>query len=405
MSRTSSTEVAGRSRASAAVFWRSQLSVLATAALLIACASAPVVTQSQLGSERITAEMLLTTSPLVGGTPVPELETVDILELTPEMKAFLDDHMTDRQEERDRLRALIYAVIVEGTFELVYDESTRTAGDTFRDRRGNCLSFTNMFIAMARYMGLEAHYQEVEVPPDWSLNGEAFLLSKHINALLELSYGERIVDFNVYDFKMTFDKNVVTDRRARAHYFNNIGVEHLLGGDNALAVANFRQSLHEDAGFTPAWINLGILYRREGHPEYAEAAYLQALRTDRRNLVAMSNLANLYEAEGLTEEAAKYHARVQTHRMENPYYRYLLANEAFVNGDYRTAIDHLEFAIDKRDNEDRFLSLMSMSYLMSGDRESAQYWMKKAEVAAREDESKRRYHNKLELLLGHDPDD
>jgi Flp pilus assembly protein TadD len=262
-----------------------------------------------------------------------------------------------------------------------------------------------MFIAMARYMGLEAHYQEVDVPPDWSLNGEAFLLSKHVNALLELSYGERIVDFNVYDFKMTFDKNVITDRRGRAHYFNNIGVEHLLGGDNALAVANFRQSLREDDRFTPAWVNLGILYRREGHPDYAEAAYLQALRIENGNLVAMSNLANLYDAEGLAEEAAKYHARVQKHRMENPYYRYLLANEAFVSGDYRTAIGHLEFAIDKRDNEDRFLSLMSLSHLMSGDRESAQYWMKKAEAAALEDESKRRYHNKLELLLGHDPDE
>ena len=380
------------------------LPALACAALG-ACAAPPVETVARLGSGAITPDLLLTTGPLEGGAPAAQLAPVDILELTPEMKAFLDEHMTERQEERDRLRALIYAVIVEGTFDLVYDESTRTAGETFRDRRGNCLSFTNMFIAMARYMGLEAKYQEVDVPPDWSLNGEAFLLSKHVNALLELSYGERIVDFNVYDFKMTFDKNVISDRRGRAHYFNNIGVEHLLSGDNALAVANFRESLHEDAKFTPAWVNLGILYRREGHPEYAEAAYLQALRTDHRNLVAMSNLANLYEAEGLTEEAAKYHARVQTHRMENPYYRYLLANEAFVNGDYRAAIDHLEFAIDKRDNEDRFLSLMSMSYLMSGDRESAQYWMQKAEVAAREDASKRRYHNKLELLLGHDPED
>jgi tetratricopeptide (TPR) repeat protein len=374
---------------------------VAAAAALCGCA-APVEMVSRLGSGAISPETLLNGSPIAGAFEPGTVEDVDILELTPEMKAFLDARIRDRQGESDRLRALIYAVIVEGTFHLVYDETTRTAGETFQDQRGNCLSFTNMFIAMARYVGLEAHYQEVDVPPDWSLAGESFLLSKHVNAILELSYGERIVDFNVYDFKISFDKNVISDKRGRAHYFNNLGVEYMLAADNARAVAHFRQSLREDATFTPAWINLGILHRREGHPEYAEAAYLQALRTEKNNLVAMSNLANLYEAESLTEYAAVYKERVQAHRMQNPYYRYTLANEAFVSGDYRTAIEHLEFAISERQNEDRFLSLMSMSYLMLGDREAAQDWMKKAEAAASEDHNKQRYHHKLELLLGRD---
>jgi Flp pilus assembly protein TadD len=85
--------------------------------------------------------------------------------------------------------------------------------------------------------------------------------------------------------------------------------------------------------------------------------------------------------------------------MENPYYRYLLANEAFINGDYRTAIGHLEYAIDKRENEDKFLALMSLSYLMSGDQETARAWMEKAEAAADKDSDKQRYHDKFELLL------
>lgn len=369
--------------------------------LVGACASAPPATP-QLGSSPVTTEMLLHGSPMVAGSAPQDLAAVDILALTPEMQAFLDERMRDRQTEKERLRELIYAVIVEGSFQLIYDESTRTAGETFRDQRGNCLSFTNMFIAMARYMGLEARYQEVDVPPDWSLTGESYLLSKHINALLELSYGERIVDFNVYDFKISFDKNVVSDQRGRAHYFNNIGVEHLLGGDNALALGYFRQSLLEDATFTPAWVNLGILHRREGYPAYAEAAYLQALSIDSENLVAMSNLANLYEESGLTASAESYKQRVQTHRMENPYFRYLLANEAFMSGDYPAAIEHLEFAIRERRNEDRFLSLMSMAYLMTGDRDKAQDWMRKAEAAAQQDESRQRYHHKLQLLLGQD---
>jgi tetratricopeptide (TPR) repeat protein len=343
--------------------------------------------------------MLLKSSPLGSASTARQPAEIDILQLSPEMKAFLNDHVRGRHGDDEKLRLLIYAVMGEGTFKLVYDEVTRTAGETFHDRRGNCLSFTNMFIAMARYLGLEARYQEVEVPPDWSIAGQAFLLNKHVNVFLNLGYETRIVDFNLYDLKMRFDKKVVSDRRGRAHYHNNLGVEHMLAGDNLQALAHFQQSLREDDSFAPAWINLGILHRREGYPEYAEAAYLQALTIDRENLVAMSNLANLYEAEGLIEQAETYRARVQQHRMENPYYRYMLANEAFTGGDYRAAIGELEYAIKERPQEDLFYSLMSMSYLMIGDREAAQDWMKKAAQVAGEDASKRRYEHKLGLLM------
>jgi Flp pilus assembly protein TadD len=173
----------------------------------------------------------------------------------------------------------------------------------------------------------------------------------------------------------------------------------MLAGDNLLALAHFQQSLRDDDSFAAAWINLGILHRREGYPEYAEASYLQALTIDRYNLVAMSNLANLYEAEGLTERAETYRAKVQQHRMENPYYRFMLANEAFAGGNYQAAIRDLEHAISDRPKEDLFYSLMSMSYLMLGDREAAQVWMKKAAEVAEEDSNKRRYEHKLGVLM------
>lgn len=374
------------------------LAAMLTVLAAYGCA-APLKTEPQLRDAQITVQALLNDSPIALGGEFDHLRDIDVLEITGDMRTFIEDHLRGQDDQRSRLQALIYAVILEGTFHLVYDDTTRTAAETFRERRGNCLSFTNMFIAMARYLGIEAHYQEVDVPPDWSLTGESYLLSKHVNVLMGTGSGERVVDFNVYDFKITFERNVVSDRRGRAHYFNNIGVERMLAGENASAHAYFRQSLAEDESFEPAWVNLGILHRREGFPAYAEAAYLQALRIDGADLVAMSNLANLYAAEGYPEMAAVYQARVQKHRMENPYYRYMLANEAFANGDYRTAIEHLRFAIDKREGEDRFLSLMSLCYLMSGDRHAAQVWMKKAEAAAREAEGKQKYNRKLRLLM------
>lgn len=384
------------------MYLTARILTVAAAALLAACA-APAG-RSSLGSGDITAAMLLDASPLASGAALPEVTREDLLTVTPEMSAFLDGYINPEQKQSFRLKRLLYAIMGEGTFELVYDDSTRTAAETFRDQRGNCLSFTNMFVAMARHVGLDASYQEVEVPAEWSLSGQAFLLSQHVNVFLHLSHDEtRIVDFNILDFNTSYGRRVITDERARAHYFNNIGVEHMLNGDTALALANFRAGVREDPTFAPAWINLGILHRREGYPAHAEAAYLQALEADRFNLVAMSNLGSLYEQEGMEERAAEYRARVESHRNKNPYYRFYTASEAFVNGDYEAAIAHLKYAIRKRDDEPRFYSLLSLSYLMSGDKAAAQRWMEKAEAVAGQSADpsadQQKYHHKLEWLM------
>ena len=143
-----------------------------------------------------------------------------------------------------------------------------------------------MFVAMARYLDLDANFQEVMVPPDWSAEGQTIILSKHVNVLVNTdSRQDMMVDFNMYDFRAGYDMQIVSDDRGRAHYFNNIGVEHMLDGETPLAFANFRQSLREDISFSPVWINLGTLYNREGYPQYAEAAYLKALDTDKPNIV------------------------------------------------------------------------------------------------------------------------
>lgn len=358
----------------------------------------------------VTVAMLLDHNPMVSGVQVPDLSGVDPLAMTPEMIEFVDRYVNRNHGHTARLRRLLYAIMGEGTFDLVYDDITRTAIGTFEHQQGNCLSFTNMFVAMARNVGLDASFQEVLIPPDWSIEGQSFIFSQHINVHVDLGSGylggDQIIDFNMYDFRDTYDREVVSDSRARAHYFNNIGVEKMLAGDTLLSFANFRQSIREDETFTPAWANLGILNRREGYENLAEFAYLKALNIDPVNLVAMSNLASLYEQQGKTELAEQYRNRVKSHRMRNPYYRYMQARTLFEEGDYDGSIEHLEYAIRKKNDDDQFYSLLSLDYLMKGNREEARKWMKQAEEIAEKESDKQRYHNKFEMMVrdGANPD-
>lgn len=372
------------------------------AAVLTACA---VSTPHATGNAKRgpSAEDVIDNSPLAAQSAEVNLADIEMLAVSPEMKAFIDEQVDRNAREADRLGQLLVAVLGGDRFSLAYDDSTRTAASTFANRRGNCISFTNMFIAMARDLGLNARYQEVEIPPDWSLAGQTFLISEHVNVLVEVANAlSRVVDFNSYEIvvDVEHDSQVISDARARAHYFSNIGVERMLEDDAGLAFANLRQSLREDRSFAPAWVNLGILYRREGYPAYAEVAYLEALEHDRSNLMAMSNLANLYQELGREEEAQHYLARVREHRMGNPFYRYRLANIAFEEGDYKSAIKNLKYAIRQKNDEDQFYYLLSLSYLMAGDRPQAQRWMKEAQDVARATEDRQRYSRKLDLLMG-----
>lgn len=367
-----------------------------TLVALAACAGPPVALQSN----PLSADVLLRAEPLTGDTDVPALDDVDVLALDQNMLAFLDEHVDRDLNNTLKLHKLLYAMITEGSFGLEYDETTRTAQQTFSARRGNCLSFTNMFVAMAREVGIDVDYQEVEIPPNWSQEDDSYYLSRHVNVFVDLGAGgDREVDFNIDDFQSSYDRKRISDERALAHYYSNIGAEHLQKHENLEALRYFRKALASDAGFAPAWSNLGALYSQAGHFSYAEAAYLQALDINPRELVAMSNLGQLYRHMGQLELADWYDRHSDLHRMRNPYYRYYLARNAFLADDHDTAIRHLKYAIRKEKYEDTFYFLLGLSYLHKGNEPAARRWLEKAEQVAEDDGLKRNYHTKLERLL------
>lgn len=352
-------------------------------------------------SNTLSTTELLRAEPLTGAVDVPGLDDTDVLMLDEDMLAFLDEHVDRDHGYVQKLHELVYAIISEGSFGLEYDITTRTAAETFQARMGNCMSFTNLFVAMARDVGINARYQEVEIPPDWSTVGDTYSLSRHVNAFIDLGGGGvREVDFNVGDFESSYDRHVISDERALAHHYSNIGAEQLQKGDPVEALRYFRKALDSDSEFAPAWSNLGALYSEEGHFEYAEAAYVQALRINPDELVAMSNLGQLYQYMGNEELADWYNQQSGRHRLRNPYYRYDLAHSAFLARDYETAVVHLKYAVRKQKDEDSFYFLMGLSYLQMGDATAARKWLEKAAKVATDDGLESNYPSKMEKLLG-----
>jgi Flp pilus assembly protein TadD len=259
-----------------------------------------------------------------------------------------------------------------GMFSLEYAEVTRTASETFHQRQGNCLSFTMLFVGLARAAGLSAIYQSVEVPPMWSNDGQVVIAS-HVNAVVRMGGGrDTIVDFNTGAAQDDQHSRRVDDSYALSLFYTNLGAEALLRAEHAASLVYLREAARVHSDIAGIWVNLGVLYARHGRYEHAEAAYLRALAVDAREQSALVNLALVYDALGEPKLAALFRERVRTYRERNPYYHYALATRAYEQQQFGTALTSVRRALRLKSDEHEFYTLRGQALTALGRARDAQ---------------------------------
>ena len=289
-------------------------------------------------------------------TPVVVPTPDEAFALDAEMQAFVAP-LKALRDPQPRMLALIEAMEARGMFSLEYAEVTRTASGTFHDRQGNCLSFTMLFVTLARAAGLQASYQSVEVPPSWSYDGTVVVAS-HVNTAVRTGGGEEtVVDFNIRPYRGDQRSRRVSDSYALGLFYTNLGAEAMLRGDYAAALVYLREAAAVRPDIAGVWVNLGVLYARHGRYEHAEAAYLRALEVDDDEPSALTNLALVYQALGEAELAAEYRERVQGYRERNPYYHFASATRAYEKQQFEDALASVRKALRLKPDEHEFYTL------------------------------------------------
>ncbi|PIE89904.1 MAG: hypothetical protein CR997_08800 [Acidobacteria bacterium] len=316
-----------------------------------------------------------------------------------DMKAFLDQHVMRRATDMDKLKALVYAIFDEERLGMKYsNHETLTPNETFDHHTGNCLSFTGMFIAMARHCGLNVRFQEVSDVSTWSQNGKFMIFNQHMNAVVSINGRQLEVDFNYHidkDFKIT---RFVSDERALAHYYNNLGAEHLAREDFLRAQIYFEKANQTDPTFTQAWTNYGVLQRIKGNYKEAEACYIRAQSLDKHNDTAKMNLALLYELQGKIRKAEHMKQQIRKFRARNPYFQYSLGNTAYKEGRYEEAVSRFKKAVRLFRNHPKFLVMLAASYQKVGKYKKAEKFLRKARKLAGKPEEKHLYDMKIKSL-------
>ena len=344
------------------------------------------------------------------GVDVAAADEVDVLGLSDAMRAFVAANGRESAIETVRMRRLMAGMQSSGYLDLSYEnDRTLTAAQTFTARSGNCLSFTNLFVALARASELDAQYQVVDVPPMWDSIDGWVIRNGHIDVILHgvrsnssagpiMFRGDYVVDFNMADFQTAYPRRVVPDKTAFALFYNNRGVEALRAGDLRGAFANFKRALAQDPRESSVWVNLGALYARRARYDLARAAYEQALAFDPNDQSAMTNLAKVYDKTGDPRAAAEYRSRIAHYDAINPYHHYALAQQAYAAADYPTALAEIGAAIRLKRDDHRFYFLEGLVHYHMGNMADARSALSLAERLSDEDAVKERYASKLAAL-------
>ncbi len=301
--------------------------------------------------------------------PAGELESTDILAISPELKAFLDRRIDRQWKTSRKLKELRNILFSPDLFAIEYEAGeTKTAVETWESRAGNCLSMTNLFIAMARYTGLDARYHLVETRPEWDRAGNTLIWTQHINSTGVLRNGDRyILDFLPDKRPVSEELETISDENALAIYYNNLGAEAIIGGRYEEAIERLRVALKLQPDLADAWNNMGAAQRRRGRMDLALASYQQAVNLDPYSNTAMSNLSRIYLEQG-NEDLGRYYAeRVRKHRDRNPYYHFSEAKAMIRSGELESARKSLGTAIRLKEDEPLFFETLAEVYAGLGD--------------------------------------
>jgi Flp pilus assembly protein TadD len=300
------------------------------------------------------------------------------------MREFVQLYTGGVRNSRQRLMMLHRAVTGAATLNVEYDPFAEGgAQDVFYRGSANCLSYANLFVALAREAGLKASYQWLEVRPQWTRMGERVMVRLHVNTLVKLvGGGEYMVDIDPLPSRDIAGTQKMSDADAQALYHSNIAMDALAEEDLEQAWLHGVRALQISPHVPHLWVNLGAIYRMTGQHREAESSYLYALQLDPWDRSAMNNLVVLYQIEGRDEDRDYWEVRVAHYRDGNPYYHALLGDRAAEEGDWVAALQHYEEAVERLPDDSQLLYTTGLIHYRLDQLQEASTYIKRAIATA-----------------------
>lgn len=315
-----------------------------------------------------------------------------------EMRTWVHEAVSGANTDIERLARVQESLLDPDKLPIAYQWGyTGTAVEVFKNRRANCLAFTNLFVGMARELGIEVYYLGVNDVESYRREGDLVVVSDHI----AVGYGA-LSDRRIYDFSQSPPDDYhnfvrISDLTAIAMFHSNRGAEALQAGFVEVSVRWLETAVRIDPQLANAWVNLGVALRRQGQHQAAEEAYRKAIAIDPRTYSAYQNLASLLRIQGRHQEARAYEEILATSPSRNPFTYLTLGDVSLLNGRVDEAEKLYRRAVRLNpDDADAYAALGQLA-ASSGNLRTARRMLKKAQKF--EDAGEHPRLRKLEELL------
>jgi tetratricopeptide (TPR) repeat protein len=281
--------------------------------------------------------------------------------------------------ERARTQAIVDFVFGVGGLDLQYQLTpTRSAEGTYYARQGNCLSFVNLFVGIARAQRLNPYYVEVVDQQRWNYKNGVVVSQGHIVAGLQLDGQMSTFDFLPYRPKSYRNFRPIDDLTATAHFYNNLGGEALLADDLERAETALGIATKLAPDFDKALNNLGVLYLRTDRIDQALEIYDKGLAVQPDNVAFLTNKARALQLLGRDNEALTVLNQVEDTKQTSPFFFVYRADLALANGDFEEAMRQLRKGL-RTDSEvpEVHVGLVKV-YLAMGETDKARHHVERA---------------------------
>ncbi len=306
--------------------------------------------------------------------------------LTDEMRRWARQHVNPIAPPEERLHKLLAALQNAGGLEVTYESGhTGTAAEVFATRKANCLAFTALFVGMARELGLDVFYLDVDDFERFSKEGDLVVISGHITAGYDTGPEVKILEFSAVPEEFNYrHARRVHDLTAVALYYSNRGGELLRAGKHEAARTWLETAVKLDPELARAWVNLGVALRRGGDVDAAEGAYRKALEVDPGTHSAYHNLAAILRLRGRDDEARDLMTVSDRLGTRNPYSYLTLGDLSLKHGRLDEARRYYRRALRLAERDAEAFAAMGLLAVASGDTHEAQRWLRKAQAVDQE---------------------
>lgn len=313
-----------------------------------------------------------------------DAEVLQPLYLRPEIKDWAFQRVPRGGEPTTRLKNLFEMLQHEGfEYEAGY---TGTVEEVFATRKFNCLSFSMLFVALAREMALPAYFLNVRQIQSFERDGDLVVVSGHITAGYGFVDDRTVLEFSVgpeINYKLG---EPISDLEALALYYSNRGAEMMREGASAEAIEQLETAVVLGPKLAQTWVNLGVARRRAGDLAAAERAYKKAIELDARNLPAYQNLAAVLRLRGEHDAAGRILDLLEERKNRNPFTHLALGDWSLHKGKVDSAERFFRRALRLARHEAEPHAAMGQWALAVGDRAKARVWLRRARAIDEADE-------------------